>query len=150
MAISSAKRSPTTLTTNKTLWLMQKHALKETGKQRECVIKRVAKKKIQPQRAKMTVPAGIRTWAWAVQFKIRFCTEYGNTAYIQKFAVCTAYIRHIIPNDFCTENTVRRYAPPPPVLYGVYTVPYNTYNYTYTFWPTLHIACEHWALEKRP
>jgi hypothetical protein len=40
---------------------MQKHALKETGKQRECVIKRVAKKKIQPQRAKMTVPAGIRT-----------------------------------------------------------------------------------------
>ena len=35
------------------------------------------------------------------------------------------------------ENTVRRYAPPPPpVLYGVYTVPYNTYLWIFQ----LHIS----------
>jgi hypothetical protein len=45
MAISSAKRSPTILTTNKTLRLKQIHALIESGKQRECLIKRAAKNK---------------------------------------------------------------------------------------------------------
>jgi hypothetical protein len=35
---------------------MQKHALKESGEQRECLIKGVAKKKNRPQRAKETVP----------------------------------------------------------------------------------------------
>jgi hypothetical protein len=45
MAISSAKRNPSTLTTNKTLWLIQKRASKQSGKLRECLIKGVAKEK---------------------------------------------------------------------------------------------------------
>jgi len=45
MAISSAIRSPTTLTINRTLWFMQKRALKQSVKRRECLIKGVAKGK---------------------------------------------------------------------------------------------------------
>jgi hypothetical protein len=57
MAISSVKRSPTTLTTNKTLRLMPKHALKESGKQRECLIKGVAKE-IDPKEQKRLLLLG--------------------------------------------------------------------------------------------
>ena len=95
---------------------MQKHALKESGKQRECLIKGVAKKQYRPQRAKPTVPAGIWTWVWGVQFEIRFCTVflYGNTAYTRKFGAYTPY------------NTYRFLKIRPPPLYS------TAYNYTYT------------------
>jgi hypothetical protein len=55
MAILSAKRSPTTLTTDK---LMQKCALKESGKLRECLIKGVAKKeKLTPKSKRDSNPS---------------------------------------------------------------------------------------------
>jgi hypothetical protein len=70
---------------------MQKHAFKESGKQRECLIKGVAKKKNDPKEQKGLFLLGFEPES-GVHNPVRFCTVllYGNTA----------YIRRIIPIDF--------------------------------------------------
>jgi hypothetical protein len=119
MTISSAERIPTTLTTNKTLWLMQKHAWKESGKQRECLNKGAAKKIIEP-----------RVWGCTIRNTVLhriFVRKYGVFTEIRRiYGVYTAY------NTYRFLIRKIRYVdtPPPPLYYTAY-VPYNTYNYTY-------------------
>jgi hypothetical protein len=63
---------------------MQNRTLKESGKQRECLL-RSRKEKNWRQRAKRTVPAGNRTWVWGVVYNSNSDLHrilFENTAYI--------------------------------------------------------------------
>jgi hypothetical protein len=102
---------------------MQKSTLKESGKQRTCLIKGVAKKNYPKKQKGLFLPAG-----GVYNSNYSFAPYFFEIRRI--YAVCTPYNKYLSISD--TENTVRRYALPPLVLYDVYTVPYHTYNYTYT------------------
>jgi len=139
MAIFSAKRSPTALTSNKTLWLRQIHAKKKSRKQRESWIKRVTKKENWLKRAKKKFLLEFKSESGVFISKYNFASYYNTEiGYVRtEYGVYKAY------NTYPYLIWKMRYTDtPPPIVYGVYSVPYNTYNYK----DLAHPSCSLWLL----
>ena len=97
---------------------MQKRALKEIGKQRECLMKGVVRSRLESQRKKIDPKEQKGRFLLGFESNLSLVCTIQNTAY-NTYQFLIWKIRYI--------DTL-----PPPVLYRVYTVPYITYNYTYT------------------